>query len=170
MSLSSICNCAIKCSNIYWQLKISEKNGKMLIYLVFCLASAKDLNVTQADSINGTVDISQIMASKYAQCTNPTGPEIRYFCNFSKLYLHSRCDLVPDEYQDCDPPIFKSKNEIISSNETLDYLETCYVEELGGQYYELVKQVYVTCRILDDIDCCGDRSFYSKGFFSIEWP
>ena len=74
--------------------------------------------------------------------------------------------MVPDEYQDCDPPIFKSKNEIINTNQTLDYLETCYIEELGGQYYELVKQVYVTCRILDDIDCCGDRSFYRKGFLS----
>ena len=77
--------------------------------------------------------------------------------------------MVPDEYQDCDPPIFKSKNEIINTNETLDYLETCYIEELGGQYYELVKQVYVTCRILDDIDCCGDRSFYRKGSISHEF-
>ena len=48
------------------------------------------------------------------------------------------------------------------SNDTNPF-ETCIIEESGKQYHELVKQVYVNCTVLTDVDCCGDRTFYKKG-------
>lgn len=118
----------------------------ILIYCWLQLISAQS-NVTMR---NSTEEYEDEMRRRYEQCTNPTGPEVR-------------CDLVPAEYVDCSMPKFKSTLTI--GNDTNVY-ETCFIEELGGQYHELVKEVYVTCTVLDDVDCCGERAFFKKGLNS----
>ena len=123
----------------------------MFIYcLILQLISAQQQQNTTMR--NSTEEYEDEMRRKYEQCTNPTGPEVR-------------CDLVPAEYVDCAMPKFKL--ELTAGNET-NRFETCFVEELGGQYHEFVKKVYVTCNVLDGVDCCGERAFFKKG--SVQTP
>ncbi|XP_066156651.1 TM2 domain-containing protein CG11103-like [Euwallacea fornicatus] len=75
---------------------------------------------------------------------NPLGPLVQ-------------CSYLPWEFIDCDEPIDHKGNKT-----ALDELGYGCVK-FGGMQYEDVKRTKVICRVLERIECFGNRTFFREG-------
>lgn len=67
------------------------------------------------------------------------------------------CSYLPLEFLECEKPIHHA-------NKTTRDEEGHGCVTFGGQRYDEVDITKVWCRVLDGIDCCGDRRFLRDGF------
>ncbi|KAK7086880.1 TM2 domain-containing protein 2 [Halocaridina rubra] len=73
------------------------------------------------------------------------------------------CSFLPLEFIECDRPVDHHGNQSARDEEGHGCVK------FGGQQYEDVEITKVWCRVLDGIDCCGDRRFLRDGFPCIKY-